>query len=159
MFGTVIGVVQAFAALGEAAKTPVAQATSQALAPQRVMSSIAEALVATAVGLAVAIPAVAANNTFQRMIRTKLANTDALTRILLAHIKAVDPVEDAPDPDEMPRKLEKVDRATRGAKNGQGHGSAQRKRVREPASASAKGRTDDAADVHEDEPEENEERG
>lgn len=88
LFGTVIGVVQAFAALGEAAKTPVAQATSQALAPQAVMSSIAEALVATAVGLAVAIPAVAANNYFARLIKTTLANTDALSRILLAHLKA-----------------------------------------------------------------------
>lgn len=88
LFGTVIGVVQAFAALGEAAKAPVAQATSQALAPQAVMSSIAEALVATAVGLAVAIPAVAANNFFQRMIKSTLANTEALSRILLAHLKA-----------------------------------------------------------------------
>lgn len=88
LFGTVIGVIGAFAALGEAAKTPVAQATSQALAPQAVMSSIAEALVATAVGLAVAIPAVAANNTFQRLIKSTLANTEALSRVLLAHLKS-----------------------------------------------------------------------
>jgi biopolymer transport protein ExbB/TolQ len=88
LFGTVIGVVGAFAALGEAAKTPIAQAGSQALAPQAVMSNIAEALVATAVGLAVAIPAVAANNYFQRMIRATLANTEALTRVLLAHLKS-----------------------------------------------------------------------
>jgi len=93
LFGTVIGVVQAFAALGEAAKTPVAQATSQALAPQAVMSSIAEALVATAVGLAVAIPAVASNNFFQRLIKATLANTDALSRILLAHLKS-EPLEE-----------------------------------------------------------------
>ena len=45
-----------------------------ALAPQAVMSNIAEALVATAVGLVVAIPAVAANNYFQRLIRATLAN-------------------------------------------------------------------------------------
>ncbi|MDC0676405.1 MotA/TolQ/ExbB proton channel family protein [Sorangium atrum] len=90
LFGTVIGVVGAFDALGQAAKTPVAQATSQAMAPQAVMSSIAEALVATAVGLAVAIPAVAANNFFQRMIKSTLANTEALTRVLLAHLK-IDP--------------------------------------------------------------------
>src|SRR3954468_21654022 len=97
LFGTVIGIVGAFAALGEAAKTPVAQATSQALAPQAVMSSIAEALVATAVGLAVAIPAVFANNTFQRMIKGKLANTDALSRILLAHLKS-EPLAEAATP-------------------------------------------------------------
>src|SRR5579862_1842490 len=88
LFGTVIGVVGAFAALGEAAKTPVAQAASQALAPQTVMSSIAEALVATAAGLFVAIPAVAFNNLFQRMIKATLANTDALSRVLLAHLKS-----------------------------------------------------------------------
>jgi biopolymer transport protein ExbB len=88
LFGTVIGVVMAFDALGQAASTPAAQAATQAMAPQAVMSSIAEALVATAVGLAVAIPAVASNNFFQRMIRATLANTEALTRILLAHLKA-----------------------------------------------------------------------
>ena len=88
LFGTVIGVVAAFDALGQAAKQPMAQQASQAVAPQAVMSSIAEALVATAVGLAVAIPAVAANNYFQRMIRSILANTEALSRILLAHLKA-----------------------------------------------------------------------
>jgi len=88
LFGTVIGVVMAFDALGQAAATPVAQASQQAMAPQAVMSSIAEALVATAVGLAVAIPAVAFNNFFQRMIRSTLANTEALTRILLSHLKA-----------------------------------------------------------------------
>lgn len=86
LFGTVIGVMQAFAALGEV-KGAAANAT--AMAPQAVMSSIGEALVATAVGLAVAIPAVAANNFFQRLIRSTLANTDALTRILMGHLKAV----------------------------------------------------------------------
>jgi biopolymer transport protein ExbB/TolQ len=88
LFGTVIGVVGAFDALGQAAKQPLAQAASQALAPQTVMSSIAEALVATAVGLAVAIPAVAANNFFQRTIKSMLANTDALARVLMAHLKS-----------------------------------------------------------------------
>jgi biopolymer transport protein ExbB len=105
LFGTVIGVVQAFAALGEAAKTPVAQATSQALAPQAVMSSIAEALVATAVGLAVAIPAVAANNFFLRLIKSTLANTEALSRILLAHLKS-EPVEE-PEPRSAPAPVAK----------------------------------------------------
>lgn len=94
LFGTVIGVIGAFAALGESAKAPVG-AASQALAPQAVMSNIAEALVATAVGLVVAIPAVAANNYFQRLIRSTLANTEALTRILLAHLKS-EPFEAAP---------------------------------------------------------------
>lgn len=88
LFGTVIGVVQAFAALGEAAKTPLAGAAGASqMAPQAVMSSIAEALVATAVGLIVAIPAVAFNNLFQRLIKSTLANTEALTRILMGYLK------------------------------------------------------------------------
>lgn len=88
LFGTVIGVVGAFDALGQAARQPLAQAASQTLAPQAVMSNIAEALVATGVGLAVAIPAVAFNNFFQRLTKSTLANTEALTRVLLAHLKA-----------------------------------------------------------------------
>jgi biopolymer transport protein ExbB len=91
LFGTVIGVVMAFDALGQAGRATAAQAAQQAaqsMAPQAVMSSIAEALVATAVGLAVAIPAVASNNFFQRRIKSTLANTEALTRTLLAHLKA-----------------------------------------------------------------------
>jgi biopolymer transport protein ExbB len=52
------------------------------------MSNIAEALVATAVGLIVAIPAVFAFNTFQRLVKTTLANTDALSHILLSHLRA-----------------------------------------------------------------------
>src|SRR5205085_89785 len=58
------------------------------VAPEAVMANIAEALVATAVGLLVAIPAVAAFNTFQRIVRSTLANTDALSHVLLAHLKA-----------------------------------------------------------------------
>lgn len=106
LFGTVIGVIGAFAALGESAKAPVG-AASQALAPQAVMSNIAEALVATAVGLVVAIPAVAANNYFQRLIRATLANTEALTRILLAHLKS-EPFEAAPAAVEVKAPVVKV---------------------------------------------------
>jgi biopolymer transport protein ExbB len=88
LLGTVIGIVQAFDELGKAAKAQTAQVAST-IAPQAVMTSIAEALVATAIGLLVAIPAVAAYNTFQRLIKSTLANTEVLTRILLAHLKAV----------------------------------------------------------------------
>ncbi len=85
LFGTVIGVVMAFDALGQQAKE--AAQTAQQLAPQAVMSSIGEALVATAVGIGVAIPAVAANNLFQRLTKATMANTEALSRVLLAHLK------------------------------------------------------------------------
>jgi biopolymer transport protein ExbB len=95
LFGTVIGVISAFAALGEANKAPVAQATSQALAP------------ATAVGLFVAIPAVVFNNYFQRLIKSTLANTDALSRILLAHLKSEPGTEPAAAPEPAPEPAPK----------------------------------------------------
>jgi biopolymer transport protein ExbB len=87
LLGTVIGIVQAFDELGKAAKMQTAQ-TASTIAPQTVMTSIAEALVATAIGLLVAIPAVAAYNAFQRLTKSTLANTEVLSRILLAHLKA-----------------------------------------------------------------------
>jgi biopolymer transport protein ExbB len=95
LLGTVIGIVGAFEELSKAgapmpgaAPGAAAAATASQLAPQAVMANIAEALVATAVGLLVAIPAVAAFNWFQRMVKTTLANTDALAHVLLAHLKA-----------------------------------------------------------------------
>jgi biopolymer transport protein ExbB len=84
LFGTVIGVVQAFEALGK--QGAVAAKDSALTAPTEVMAAIAEALVATAVGLAVAIPAVAMYNYYQRLSRSILANTDALSHVLLAHL-------------------------------------------------------------------------
>ena len=88
LFGTVIGVVQAFEALGR--QTATAAAT-QGMAPQEVMAAIAEALVATAVGLFVAIPAVATYNFFVRRMRSILTNTDALSHVLLSHLAGVAP--------------------------------------------------------------------
>ena len=86
LFGTVIGIIQAFESLGD----KNAAASSSAAPQTAVMGHIAEALVATAIGLAVAIPAVAAYNYFQRMIKSTVTNTDALTRVLLAHLKGLD---------------------------------------------------------------------
>jgi biopolymer transport protein ExbB len=88
LFGTVIGVVQAFAALGHQDAVLAASEAAHGLAPQEVMAAIAEALVATAAGLFVAIPAVAMYNIFQRRLRSILANTDALGSVLLAHLVA-----------------------------------------------------------------------
>lgn len=91
LFGTVIGIVQAFEALGKqdtSAAALAAQAQSVA-APAEVMAAIAEALVATAVGIFVAIPAVAAFNYFNRQSKSILANTEALSRVLLAHLAAI----------------------------------------------------------------------
>jgi biopolymer transport protein ExbB len=100
LFGTVIGVVMAFDELGKHAQGPVSAAAA-VMAPQTVMSAIAEALVATAVGLAVAIPAVAAYNFFQRRTKAILANTDTLSCVLLSYLFAVE-VGHAPRPS-MPR--------------------------------------------------------
>ena len=81
LFGTVIGIILAFEELSHAG--------ASATATTGVMSSIAEALVATAIGLFVAIPAVAAYNWFQRRVRGIAANTEALSRILLVHLERV----------------------------------------------------------------------
>ena len=88
LFGTVIGVVKAFDELGKQNAVQAATEAASGLAPAAVMSSIAEALVATAIGIGVAIPAVASYNYFQRYTKGVLANTDALSRVLLAHLLA-----------------------------------------------------------------------
>ena len=92
LFGTVIGVVEAFEQLGK--QSTVAAKTAAVAAPQEVMAAIAEALVATAVGLAVAIPAVAAYNYYQRLSKSVLANTSALSHVLLSYLVA--PTEPVP---------------------------------------------------------------
>jgi biopolymer transport protein ExbB len=86
LLGTVIGIVGAFDELGKQKAAGAAAATQ--VAPEAVMTNISEALVATAVGLLVAIPAVAAFNWFQRIVKATLANTEALSHVLLAHLKA-----------------------------------------------------------------------
>jgi biopolymer transport protein ExbB len=49
------------------------------------MAGISEALVATAVGLLVAIPAVVAYNGYQRVVKRRVANADALIKMITAH--------------------------------------------------------------------------
>jgi len=87
LLGTVIGIVAAF---DELSKVKMAVSTgSTQLAPEAVMGRISEALVATAIGILIAIPAVAAFNAFQRIVRGTVANTEALGHVLLAHLKAI----------------------------------------------------------------------
>ncbi|MFZ9521468.1 MAG: MotA/TolQ/ExbB proton channel family protein [Silvanigrellaceae bacterium] len=74
LFGTVIGIIQAFHALS----------SNNASGPEVVMASISEALVATAVGLMVAIPAVIAFNVLARGVKTKMANSETVARIVLS---------------------------------------------------------------------------
>jgi biopolymer transport protein ExbB len=76
LFGTVVGIIGAFAEL-EASGGRLTTA---------LMAEIGEALVATAVGILVALPAVAAYNAFQRMIQVRLGSGDALGRLVVAHL-------------------------------------------------------------------------
>jgi biopolymer transport protein ExbB len=83
LLGTVIGIMGAFADLKVQVNT--AGASRSAL----IMGSISEALVATAVGLFVAIPAVVAYNQLRSRVKRAEHNTEALSSILLAHLKSV----------------------------------------------------------------------
>ncbi len=80
LLGTVIGILEAFHALGEAAATNA----KAALDPSHVMTGVGEALVATAVGLAVAIPAIIAFNVLQRVVRGALDDAQTLALEVLA---------------------------------------------------------------------------
>ena len=94
LFGTVIGVILAFDALSEAN-----EAANQ-VASAAVMGAIAEALVATALGIAVALPAVAIYNYFQRRIAGIMADAEALQSLVVAYL--VDETPDARSPDDAP---------------------------------------------------------
>lgn len=78
LFGTVLGIIRAFADLG----------ADMGGAGGSVMSGISEALIATAVGLLVAIPAVIAYNAFSGRVKTVIANSELLSRTLLSALKA-----------------------------------------------------------------------
>ena len=83
LFGTVVGILQAFDALSRSAV-----GGASAIAPQAVMSSISEALVATAIGLGVAIPAVFAFNMFERTVKGALDDAEIFSREVLAYIES-----------------------------------------------------------------------
>jgi biopolymer transport protein ExbB len=77
LFGTVIGIIRAFHDLSLNTQGGAAA----------VMTGVAEALVATAIGLLVAIPAVIAFNIFQRRIKVLLSDADALNHAILAGLR------------------------------------------------------------------------
>ena len=79
LFGTVLGVIRAFADL--AAHPGAAGAGS-------VMAGIADALIATAVGLAVALPAVIMFNLFQRWVRRSSQRASVLGHAAVAGLRA-----------------------------------------------------------------------
>ncbi len=81
LFGTVLGIIKAFNDLG-------AVAIKGSAIQQTVMAGISEALVATAVGLGVAIPAVVAYNAFTRWLKTLVNRTQALGYALVGAMRA-----------------------------------------------------------------------
>jgi biopolymer transport protein ExbB len=78
LLGTVIGIVRSFRELQ----------SSSGQVSAGLMAEIGEALVATAIGLLVALPAVAAFNLFQRVIRARMGRATALAHEILAFMKA-----------------------------------------------------------------------
>jgi biopolymer transport protein ExbB len=91
LFGTVLGIVEAFAALAANAKTG---AVTEGAA--NIMTGVSEALVATAVGLVVALPAVAMFNVYGRALKTIVARSESLGHALASHLKSAAPGEPAP---------------------------------------------------------------
>ncbi len=74
LLGTVLGIMKAFRDLAGAADA----------GPQVVMKGISEALVATAMGLGVAIPCVMLFNYFSSVIKRKMSNSEEVTNIVVA---------------------------------------------------------------------------
>lgn len=74
LFGTIMGIIVAFGAL-----------SSGQMDSQKVMYALAEALILTAVGLAVAIPAVVAFNYFSRKLGALLRDCESLKDLLVSY--------------------------------------------------------------------------
>jgi biopolymer transport protein ExbB/TolQ len=79
LFGTVVGIIKAFADLSVGGPKAAGAAA--------VMGGISEALVATAVGIFVAIPAVVAFNAFGRWLKTIVTRTEVLSHALVAYLQ------------------------------------------------------------------------
>ncbi len=82
LFGTVLGIIRAFKDLS----------SNMAEASGAVMGGIAEALIATAVGLLVAIPAVVAFNVLKGRVRKIADDGNMMTATLLSYLKSEAPV-------------------------------------------------------------------
>jgi biopolymer transport protein ExbB len=92
LLGTVIGIIRAFAALDQ----------DNLDATGAVMAEVGEALVATAIGLLVALPAVVFYNYYQRVIRGRLVWADAMGRDVVGFVGA----------DPAPASASKADKAS-----------------------------------------------
>ena len=90
LFGTVIGVIEAFSHLGSSA---------QGAGMAKVMGGIAEALIATGVGIFVAIPAVVAYNVVQKKAGEIENHAQSLARLISAWLHTNPEAKDAPEPE------------------------------------------------------------
>ena len=77
LFGTVLGIIKAFNDLALTGQSGVTV----------VMAGISSALIATAFGILVAIPAVVANNYFASRLKQTQTGTESLSHIILAYLK------------------------------------------------------------------------
>lgn len=75
LLGTVFGIIEAFSEL-----------SNQEAGSNAVMASIAEALIATAMGLFVAIPAVMAYNHFSQKLKAALGTAEAIKNLYLSRL-------------------------------------------------------------------------
>ena len=78
LFGTVLGVIKAFHELS---------LQGAATGGTTVMRGISEALIATAVGIMVAIPALVAYNYFKDRVKDVMAETESLNHLVLSYLK------------------------------------------------------------------------
>jgi biopolymer transport protein ExbB len=78
LLGTLVGIIGAFRQLE----------ASRGAWTDGLMSEIGEALIASVVGLLVALPAIVAFNLFRGVVQTRLARADALRRIVLGQLHA-----------------------------------------------------------------------
>lgn len=77
LFGTVLGIIKAFNDLAVSGQSGV----------NVVMAGISSALIATALGILVAIPAVAANNAFQTKLKRTCSNAQSLIHLLQVYLR------------------------------------------------------------------------
>jgi biopolymer transport protein ExbB/TolQ len=77
LFGTVLGIIKAFNDLSITGQSGIAV----------VMQGISSALIATALGIFVAIPAVIANNYFVTSMKQVQSNSDSLSHFVMAYLK------------------------------------------------------------------------
>lgn len=79
LFGTVLGIIKAFHDLS----------ANMTQASDAVMAGISESLVATAVGLVVAIPAVVLYNAYTRWVKSRLGRSASLADLVVARLGGV----------------------------------------------------------------------